>query len=80
MPEERVKLIAPTKITNAKPPVKTSSTGIFSPTYKVKKGDTIYGIALAYGIDVKILKKHNGLRSNKIFIGQILKIPPKTRS
>ena len=77
-PEERVKLIAaPAKI-HAAPPVKTSSTGIFSPTHKVKKGESIYTIARLYGVDVQKFKNYNSLRSNKILAGKVLKIPPKT--
>jgi LysM repeat protein len=77
-PEERVKLIeAPAKI-HAAPPVKTSSTGIFSPTHKVKKGESIYTIARLYGVDVQKFKNYNSLRSNKILIGKVLRIPPKT--
>jgi membrane-bound lytic murein transglycosylase D len=78
-PEERVKLIPVPKVRKA-PAVKTSSTGIFAPTHKVKKGETIYVISQKYGVEIKKLKQHNGLRSNKIFVGQILKIPPKTQS
>ena len=77
-PEERVKLIAsPSKI-HAAPPVKTSSIGIFSPTHKVKKGESIYTIAKLYGVDVQKFKNYNNLRSNKILVGKVLKIPPKT--
>jgi membrane-bound lytic murein transglycosylase D len=76
-PEERVKLIPSTAITRSTPSVKTSSTGIFSPTHKVKKGESIYVIAKKYDVDVKKLKSYNKLRSNKIFAGQIIKIPPK---
>jgi len=77
-PEERVKIIeAPAKI-HAAPPVKTTSTGIFSPTHKVKKGESIYTIAKLYGVDVQKFKSYNSLRSNKILVGKILKIPPKT--
>jgi membrane-bound lytic murein transglycosylase D len=77
-PEERVKLIAaPAKI-HAAPPVKTSSTGIFSPIHKVKKGDSIYTIAKMYNVDVQKFKNYNNLKSNKILVGKVLKIPPKT--
>jgi LysM repeat protein len=79
-PEERVKIIASTAQVPTGPTVKTSSTGIFSPTHKVKKGESIYTIAKMYGVDVQKLKKQNGLRKNKILVGQILKIPPKTQS
>jgi membrane-bound lytic murein transglycosylase D len=77
-PEERVKLIATSTNRRSTNPVKTSSTGIFSPTHKVKKGETIYDIARRYGVDIQSLKKHNSLHGNKILVGQILKIPPKT--
>ncbi len=79
-PEERVKLIVlPATMRNAHL-VKTTSSGIFSPTHKVKKGENIYSIAKMYGVDVQRLKKHNGLRKNKILVGQVLKIPSKTQS
>jgi membrane-bound lytic murein transglycosylase D len=78
-PEERVKIIeAPAKLHAAAPaPVKTSSAGIFSPTHKVKKGESLYTIAKLYGVDTQKFKKYNNLRSNKIIVGQVLKIPPK---
>jgi LysM repeat protein len=79
-PEERVKIIGSTAKVQTGPAVKTSSTGIFSPTHKVKKGESIYTIAKMYGVDIQKLKKQNGLRKNKILVGQILKIPPKTQS
>ena len=79
-PEERVKIITSLAKNNTVPSIKTSSTGIFSPTHKVKKGESIYTIAKMYGVDVQKLKKQNGLRRNKILVGQILKIPPKTNS
>jgi membrane-bound lytic murein transglycosylase D len=81
-PEERVKIIeAPAKLRAAAPvPVKTSSTGIFSPTHKVKKGESLYTIAKLYGVDAQKFKKYNNLRSSKIIVGQVLKIPPKVQS
>jgi len=79
-PEERVKLIPSPARVNAAPPVQTSSTGIFSPTHKVKKGETIYEIARRYGVGIQQLKVFNHLKNNKIVVGQILKIPPKPKS
>jgi len=79
-PEERVKIIASPAKNHSATYVKTSSTGIFSPTHKVKKGESIYTIAKMYGVDIQQLKKNNGLHKNKILVGQILKIPPKTNS
>ena len=43
--------------------------------YKVKKGDTLYGISKAYGVSVNDLKKINNLNSNSIVVGATLKIP-----
>jgi LysM repeat protein len=79
-PEERVKIIASSTKNHVVPLVKTSSTGIFSPTHKVQKGESIYTIAKKYGVDVQKLKEQNGLHRNKILVGQILRIPPKTQS
>lgn len=79
-PEERVKLVSSPALKHRSPSVQTSSTGIFASTHKVKKGETIYVIAKMYGVDIKKLKKHNGLRSNKIIVGQVLKIPLKAQS
>lgn len=44
-------------------------------TYTVQKGDTLYGIASAYGISVQELKNLNNLTSNSISIGQQLIVP-----
>ena len=43
--------------------------------YKVKSGDTLYKIALEYNTTVDELKKLNGLTSNVLTIGQLLKVP-----
>ena len=42
--------------------------------YKVKKGDTLFGIARAHGCTVDNLKSWNKLSSNSLSIGQKLKI------
>lgn len=52
----------------------TSNENSQSITYKVKKGDTLYSIAAAFGVAVSELKKWNGLRSSRIQVGQELKI------
>ena len=56
----------------------TSPEVIISDTYKVMKGDTLYGIANKLDTTVDELKKINNLNSNAISIGQILKVPVKT--
>ena len=43
-------------------------------TYTVKKGDTLYSIALKYGISVSDLKNINGIKPDIIIPNQILKI------
>ncbi len=40
----------------------------------VKEGDSLIKIAKRYGISVKQLKRMNNLKSNKIFVGQRLKV------
>lgn len=43
--------------------------------YIVKKGDTLYSIAQKYGTTVNQINSLNNLKSNKLSIGQVLKIP-----
>ena len=46
--------------------------------YTVRYGDTLSEIAMAYRTSVKKIKKWNGLRSDRIYTGQKLKIWTKT--
>jgi len=48
-----------------------------SPTYKVKAGDTVWGIARKHQVKATDLKQLNSLRSDLIRTGQILKVPRK---
>jgi peptidoglycan endopeptidase LytF len=43
-------------------------------TYTVVKGDTLFGIARRFGLTVDALKALNGLKSNDLKIGQVLKL------
>ncbi len=54
-----------------------SSAGIKynSATHRVRSGDSLWIIAKRYGTTVGKIKQVNGLRSNRLHIGQILKIP-----
>ena len=47
--------------------------------YRVKKGDSLIKIAKKFHISVKEIKKVNRLRGSRIYIGQKLKIPVKTK-
>lgn len=60
--------------TSAAPKTKSTTEG--TRYYTVKKGDTLSGIAAKYrGVSVRDIKQANGLRSNRIDIGQRLIIP-----
>ncbi len=43
--------------------------------YKVKRGDTLSGLAKVYGVNVKLIKNANDLDSNLIKVGEELIIP-----
>ncbi len=43
--------------------------------YTIVRGDTLSTIAMRYGISSKLLKTKNGLRNDKIKVGQVLVIP-----
>ncbi len=44
-------------------------------SYKIKKGDTLSAIAKRYRVSLSSLKKVNSLRSSRIRIGQVIRIP-----
>lgn len=47
-------------------------------TYVVAEGDTLYAIALRFGVDLQALIELNGLSDpNDISVGQELQIPPR---
>jgi len=47
-------------------------------TYKVKSGDTLTKIATDHGVTVRALRTANNLTTDKIVVGQELKIPAKS--
>ena len=53
----------------------TNKTAVSSKTYKVKKGDTLFGIAKRFNVPVVKIKQMNNLKSNAIQSGRTLKIP-----
>lgn len=62
----------------AKPKPKAKKTtkpaAVCTPTHKVKKGETLWSIARAYGLTVAALKSNNGLKGDTIRIGQSLNV------
>lgn len=56
-------------------PRTTNETFVDYINYVVKKGDSLYSIASNYNLTVPELKKFNGLSSDLLSIGQIIKIP-----
>ena len=44
-------------------------------TYRVRRGDTLYDIARKFGVSVAALRSANGLRSSRIYPGDVLRIP-----
>lgn len=55
----------------------SSSDGVVR--YRVRSGDTLWGIARAYGTTVDEIKSANNLRGNRIDVGQLLRIPVGSR-
>ncbi|MBI4709847.1 MAG: LysM peptidoglycan-binding domain-containing protein [Nitrospirae bacterium] len=49
----------------------------FAENYKIKKGDSLYGISKKYKVPVDEIKEINGLQSNNLKIGSIIHLPPK---
>ena len=47
-------------------------------TYTVKSGDTLLKIAKTHGVSIKALRSANNLRTDRIKVGDKLKIPAKT--
>lgn len=44
----------------------------------VRSGDTLWGISKKYGVNLKSLRRHNGLRSDSLALGQRIKIPARS--
>ena len=47
--------------------------------HRVRPGDTLWGIARAYGTTVTVLKSANNLGSSRIYAGQMLEVPVGSR-
>lgn len=69
----------------ARPKYAKETTGSKAPTssaskYTVKSGDTLWDIAKAHGTSVATIKSLNGLKSDLIHKGDVLKVSGSTRS
>ncbi len=66
----------PQKVASKTSTKKSSGKMKTASSYKVRKGDTLYGIAKKYsGVSADNIKRHNKLMSNSLKPGMILKIP-----
>jgi membrane-bound lytic murein transglycosylase D len=65
---------APIPATAAVAPANRSTT-----THEVRAGDTLYDLALRYGVTVTALKQANELSSPRIYPGKVLRIPPAAK-
>jgi len=59
------------KVTNTNVTKNTGQTSV----HKVKRGETLGGIAIKYDVSLSSLQKLNNINGNKIIVGQELKIP-----
>jgi len=64
-----------TKSTVSAPTHASAKVGTTSGRYVVKRGDTLNKIARAHGTTVKAVKAANGLTSDRIAVGRVLKMP-----
>jgi hypothetical protein len=67
--------LAPSPVPSLDPTGPPSPGPSFSTTYTVKKGDTLVGIANKYKTTAAKIRALNGMKSNTLKIGQVLKIP-----
>jgi len=65
---------APAPSTSSSPRPSANSNSGSTTTYKVVSGDTLGRIAAKYGTTVANLKQANGLRSDIIYVGQVLRL------
>jgi LysM repeat protein len=65
----------PTPTPDASASLAANPSPSFRTTYKVKRGDTLAAIAARFGTTAAKIKTLNGLKSNTLKVGQVLKIP-----
>jgi LysM repeat protein len=73
---QTIQIPAPAPTTTA--PTLAAPTGDGTTIYEVKSGDTLSRIAGNYGVTVKAIRNLNNLTTDRITVGQKLKIPAKS--
>ena len=78
LPPRGTPSVAPPAVPPAKPPPPAPAEAETRPqTYTVKRGDTLYLIALDHGLDYRELAAWNGIENvNLIRVGQVLRLSP----
>jgi membrane-bound lytic murein transglycosylase D len=59
---------------------KSKTASVSNATYRVQPGDSLYVIARAHGMTVRELKRRNGLKHNRIKVGQRLSLGPQAKT
>ncbi len=84
MKGERDSFIIPESLISSIVPIMKSAesvtTGGYTQKYTVRSGDNLGSIAQRYGVSISQLKSWNGLRTDQIRIGQVLKISASVAS
>jgi membrane-bound lytic murein transglycosylase D len=73
-----VKAVFETKNAAAAPAPNAPAAHAPPATYRVRQGDTLYGIALKYDLTVDEIKDANNLRDSALSIGQVLRLNANT--
>jgi membrane-bound lytic murein transglycosylase D len=69
-------LAAERRVTSSRPaPPNEPAPGTTVASHRVKKGDTLSGIAQRYGVSVAALQEANGMRGSTVKLGQSLRVP-----
>lgn len=71
--ESPIATLAPTLTALVSEPTSTSTTAPL--THTVQTGETLFRIALKYGVTVEVLQAANGIAGDTIYAGQVLNIP-----
>lgn len=74
-PVAQIVFMTPTSLASEMPQPSPVVPTLTSPIYTVKQGDTLYGIAIQFGLTVGEIKAVNSLSSDLISVGQQLIIP-----